>query len=176
MKTQWLIVVLAFMVFSCKAKNTDTFKTPVKNTQNDTLQALQEIKKLDSTLVAAYKNVTDSIPLSLIEVVINAQNNFALKYPDHPYAPEALDKVHQLFIQSGNYHFSTEYGERLVKEYPAYKNINQVLYSLATSYDFMLNNKDKAIALYKELLTKEKVSQNTKDEIKERLKQLQRKL
>jgi tetratricopeptide (TPR) repeat protein len=172
MKIHWLILILTFIVFSCKAKNTEIKDSTLNANQNDTLIALQEIHALDSTLVSAYIDITDTLPLKLIEKVINAQNDFAVKYPNHPYAPEALDKMHQLYLQSGNYHFSTEYGELLIKKYPNYKNINQVMYSLATSYDFMLNNKTRAIELYKELLTREKVTQNTKNEINERLKQL----
>ncbi len=172
MKIQWFIIILTLIVFSCKAKNTEIKDSSENKNQNDTLIALQEIHVLDSALVVAYKDITDTLPLKLIEKVINAQNDFAVKYPNHPYAPEALDKMHQLYLQSGNYHFSTEYGELLIKKYPNYKNINQVIYSLATSYDFMLNNKTRAIELYKKLLTREKVTQNTKNEINERLKQL----
>lgn len=188
MKNCFGILIGTFFLLSCgnKTPNATTVNVPV----NDTLILLAKIHSTDSLLFIAYNNpeklknskppIVEEMPVmnseppkdiltDLLNQAIELNMEFANKYSKHSYAPEALDKVHQLYMQLGNYHFSTEYGMMLIEKYPDYKRINPVIYSVATSYDFMLNNPDKAVLLYKELLQKN-ISDNTRNEINARLK------
>lgn len=168
MKNCFGILIGVFFLLSCGNKTPNV--TNVNVPPNDTLVLLAKIHSTDSLLFIAYNNLENSaLPTDLLNQAIELNIDFANKYSKHSYAPEALDKVHQLYMQLGNYHFSTEYGMMLIEKYPDYKRINPVIYSVATSYDFMLNNPDKAVLLYKELLQKN-ISDNTRNEINARLK------
>lgn len=171
MKLYFCLFILSLTLISCKGKVADS--TVTAEQKNDTLIALKEIQKLDSSLFLAYKNISDTasmIPVDLIEKTIQAHKDFVFNYPKHEFTPEALDKIHQLYMQLGHYQFSVDYGRQIIDNYPDYSKINQVLYSVATSYDFMLDNKEKAAEYYKILISKEKVPDTIKKEIKDRLK------
>lgn len=188
MKSYFGILISAFFLLSCgnKTPNVKSVNVPL----NDTLVLLAKINSIDSLLFIAYNNpeklknskppIDEDMPImnseppkdiltDLLSQAIELNMEFKNKYPEHSYAPEALDKVHQLYAQLGDYYFSAEYGVMLIHRYPDYKRINPVIYSVATSYDFMLNNPAKAVLLYKELL-KKNISENTRNEINARLK------
>lgn len=165
----FLVVVLSF---SCSSqKNTDVTNHAV---QNDTIQALTEIDSLDHLLKEAYHKDMEHVPTELIEKTIQAQKDFVFRFPQHAYTPEALDKIHQLYGQLGSYHFAVEYGEMLLQDFPNYKKKNLVKYSIATSYDYLLHNSTRAITLYKELLQDTTISDYSRSEITERLKQIEK--
>lgn len=170
MKNCFGILIGTFFLLSCGNKTSNA--TTVSTAQNDTLALLTKISSTDSLLFIAYNSLENSeLPTELLNQAIELNMEFTNKYPEHSYAPEALDKVHQLYVQLGNYHFSTDYGMMLIEKYPDYKRINPVMYSVATSYDFMLDTPNKAIPLYKALLQKD-ISENTRNEINGRLKNL----
>ncbi|MBN9294394.1 MAG: hypothetical protein J0G96_10480 [Flavobacteriia bacterium] len=176
MKLYFCLLLFSLTLVSCKGKTADN--TVPAEQKNDTLIALKKIQELDSSLFLAYKEMGDTastIPVDLIEKTIQAHKDFVFNYPKHEFTPEALDKIHQLYMQLGQYKFSVDYGQQIIDNYPGYSKINQVLYSVATSYDFMLDDKEKAMGYYKTLISKEKVPAAIKNEIKDRLKVIETK-
>lgn len=164
---------LLLLAVACKPTTNTSSETAPKT--NDTLVALDHLKKLDSTLTAAYQQVTENdakLPTKLIAEVIDSNEQFVAKYPKNAYAPIALDKAHQLNIQLKQYEYSLENGKRIIEDYPSYKNINEIIYSVATTYDFMMNQTDSAKVYYQLLLSKKGVSKSIKKDIETRLKQL----
>lgn len=146
--------------------------------ENDTLNAKNELLRLDSSLVTSYRSVGTSsqdIPRDLIQQIIEKNKAYVQKFPKDNYVPTALDKIQQLYQQLGDYRLSAEYGEIIIEQHPSYKNINRVLYEVATTYDFMLNEKSKAISLYRELLKKKNtLSPSTVDDIDFRLHEIEK--
>lgn len=173
MRTTIFAAILLICV-SCK-QNNSVSETPVNNSKNDTLIALEKLKSQDSTLIEFYKSIMESdkgqIPMELIDETIKMNQDFVFLYPNHEYAPQALDKIHQLYMQLGKYTFSTDYGVQLIENHPNYKNSIDVAYSIATTFDFMLNDQEKAIYYYNWLIENNKTPETLKKEISSRLKQ-----
>jgi tetratricopeptide (TPR) repeat protein len=168
-----LLIGISVLAFSCTSQKTVNNSTVT--VQNDTLVALNHIDSLNSALKIAYSSKEMSeVPTKLIEETIQAYKDFLFKYPKHQLTPEAYDKIHQLYGQLGSYQLAAEYGEALLNKYPDYKKKNIIKYSLATSYDFFLDQKEKAIYLYENLLADKTISDNARNEIKERLNQLKK--
>lgn len=172
MRNLVIVAIALFISASCSSKDSVVETQPTQQ-DNDTTIALRAIQESDSLLRIAY-TTSDTIPTQLIEEAIEIHKRFAHQFPEHSFAPDALDKIHYLYAQTGKYSLSVEYGELILKNYPKYAKINQVIYSLATSYDFMLSNNDKALVLYEKLIDSDHVTKETKEEIKERIKQLKK--
>lgn len=168
-----VVIIFVLMVISASCSSQKNKSDKLVENKNDTLIALEQIEKLDAELKKVYSTPSLSeIPTELIDKTIQAHKDFVFKYPTHSFTPEALDKIHQLYGQLGNYQQATEYGEMILEKYPNYSKINAVIYSLATSYDFFTGNKKKAIVMYELSLSRKDVTENTRKEITERLKQL----
>jgi hypothetical protein len=65
---------------------------------------------------------------------------------------------------------SVEIAITLLTEFPKYKGKKDVLYSIATTYDFMLNDIVKARKYYKKLLEIPKLDKETRENISSRVK------
>lgn len=136
----------------------------------------EEITVMDDSLRLYYEEIMDNkraeLPEASIEKTIQLHKRFYTLFPKDEFAPEAMDKVHQLYLQTNQYGKSVDICKELFEKYPSYKAINSVMYSAATTYDYMLRDTTQARVYYEKLLSAQKVSPETKKEIGIRLNYL----
>lgn len=133
-----------------------------------------DIQIVDDSLKIYYQRVMNNeieiVPNDAIQKTIDAHLTFYHYYPKDEFSAECLDKVHQLYIQQKLYVKSVEIADSLLKEFPSYKGKKEVLYSIATTYDFMLNDMVKAKKYYEKILALPKLDKETKEKISTRIK------
>jgi tetratricopeptide (TPR) repeat protein len=160
---------VSFIFASCagtKTENSDGTPT-VEKLKSD-------IQMIDDSLKIYYQQVMnnqiESVPNDAIQKTIDAHLSFYHFYPKDEFASQCLDKVHQLYIQQKLYVKSVEIADTLLREYPKYKGKKDVLYSVATTYDFMLNDAANAKKYYEKILAMPKLDKDTRENITTRIK------
>ena len=133
-----------------------------------------DIQLIDDSLKVYYQQVMnnqlESVPNDAIQKTIDAHLTFYHYYPKDEFSVECLDKVHQLYIQQKLYVKSVEIANTLLTEFPKYKRKKDVLYSIATTYDFMLNDTVNARKYYEKVLEIPKLDKETRENISSRVK------
>jgi hypothetical protein len=164
-----VVSVFAVIMASCagtKTENSDGTPT-VEKLKSD-------IQMIDDSLKIYYQQVMnnqiESVPNDAIQKTIDAQLTFYHYYPKDEFSAECLDKVHQLYIQQKLYVKSVEIADTLLAKFPKYKGKKDVLYSVATTYDFMLNDAVNAKKYYEKILAMPKIDKETKENISTRIK------
>jgi tetratricopeptide (TPR) repeat protein len=132
-----------------------------------------DIQLVDDSLKLYYQQVMnnqiESVPNEAIQKTIDAHLTFYHFYPKNEFSAECLDKVHQLYIQQKLYVKSVEIADTLLAEFPKYKGKKDVLYSIATTYDFMLNDTLNAKKYYEKMLAIPKLDKETRENIAARI-------
>ena len=133
-----------------------------------------DVQLIEDSLKIYYQQVMnnqiESVPNDAIQKTIDAHLTFYHYYPKDKFSSECLDKVHQLYIQQKLYVKSVEIANTLLIEFPKYKGKKDVLYSIATTYDFMLNDTVNARKYYEKLLEISKLDKETRENISSRVK------
>ncbi len=163
-----LSLVLIGLVSCAGTKTENADGTP-------TIEKLKsEIQMIDDSLKLYYQQVMnnqlESVPNDAIQKTIDAHLTFYHFYPKDEFSAECLDKVHQLYIQQKLYVKSVEIADTLLNEFPKYKGKKDVLYSIATTYDFMLNDLVNAKKYYEKILMLPKLDKETRENISTRIK------
>lgn len=132
-----------------------------------------DIQVIDDSLKHYYQQVMnnqiESVPNDAIQKTIDAHLTFYHYYPKDEFSAECLDKVHQLYIQQKLYVKSVEIADTLLAEFPKYKGKKDILYSIATTYDFMLNDTVNAKKYYEKMLAIPKLDKETRENIAARI-------
>lgn len=161
-------LILTFASCGPNTENPDGRPTP------DALKA--QIQQADDSLKTYYAEVMkeerSKIPASSIEKAIDLHRLFYVYYPKDEFAPECLDKMHQLYLQEKSYRKSVETCDTLIAKYPAYKKRNEVYLSAASTYDYMLKDSVNAKKYYNLLLQSPKIDKDTKESVAFRMKHL----
>ena len=164
-----VFTVTAALLLSCagtKTENSDGTPTAEK--------LKSDIQMIDDSLKIYYQQVMNnqmaSVPNAAIQKTIDAHLTFYHYYPKDEFSAECLDKVHQLYIQQKLYVKSVEIADTLLAEFPKYKGKKDVLYSVATTYDFMLNDAANAKKYYEKILAMPKLDKETRENISTRIK------
>jgi len=149
-------------------------KTSDKPTK-ETLKA--SIQEMDDSLKVLYKNVMtnaeDKVPSLAIYETINRHLAYYRAFPEDEYAATCLDKVHQLYMQEKAYENSIAYADTLLTQYKDYPKRAEVLLSIGSTYDVVLNDKEKVKKYYNQLLREfPKLNAETKEQITFRLKHI----
>lgn len=158
-----------FIAFtSCKSK-----EVVVDDGRPNAVAMKAKIAEMDDSLKIYFEEIMDnkrmSLPVGSIQKAIDLHYNFYIAFPKDEYAPVCLDKMHQLYLQDQSFGKSVKICDTLLKHYPDYKNRNEVYYSAATTYDYMLNDTLNAHKFYNLLLNSPKTSKALKEEIRIRL-------
>ena len=164
-----ILSVLIIGLVSCAGTKTENADG------SPTIEKLKsDIQLIDDSLKVYYQQVMnnqiESVPNDAIQKTIDAHLTFYHYYPKDEFSAECLDKVHQLYLQQKLYVKSVEIADTLLIEFPKYKGKKDVLYSIATTYDFMLNDIAKAREYYEKLLEIPKLDKETRENISSRVK------
>ncbi len=164
-----ILSVLIIGLVSCAGTKTENADG------SPTIEKLKsDIQLIDDSLKVYYQQVMnnqiESVPNDAIQKTIDAHLTFYHYYPKDEFSAECLDKVHQLYLQQKLYVKSVEIADTLLIEFPNYKGKKDVLYSIATTYDFMLNDIAKAREYYEKLLEIPKLDKETRENISSRVK------
>ena len=139
-------------------------------------QLKEEITQTDDSLTLYYGQVMDgkreNVPVSTLDKAIERHLVFYNYYPKDEFAPESLDKVHQLYLQKKEYAKSARMCDTLIKKYPDYKNRKDVYLSAASTYDYMLRDTVNAKKFYNLLLKSPNLDKDTKQSVAFRLKHI----
>jgi outer membrane protein assembly factor BamD (BamD/ComL family) len=167
MKVNWVYLLLTLVLFSCNTK-------PAVDNGFVTKESVREkITQIDDSLQFYFDEMMDNkrsdLPYSTIDKAIALHQTYYSKFPNDDYAAESLDKIHQLHLQKKEYGKSVQICDTLFVHYPKYKNISEVYFSAATTYDYLLSDSTNARKYYQVLLDSPKTSKATKKEIKMRL-------
>jgi tetratricopeptide (TPR) repeat protein len=166
--------LLAFLLVSIIFASCAGTKTENSDGTPTVEKLKSDIQIIDDSLKIYYQQVMnnqiESVPNNAIQKTIDAHLTFYHFYPKDEFSAECLDKVHQLYIQQKLYVKSVEIADTLLAEFPKYKAKKDVLYSVATTYDFMLNDMVKAKKYYEKILLIPKLDKETKENISTRIK------
>jgi hypothetical protein len=163
-----ILSVLIIGLVSCAGTKTENADG------SPTIEKLKsDIQLIDDSLKVYYQQVMnnqiESVPNDAIQKTIDAHLTFYHYYPKDEFSAECLDKVHQLYIQQKLYVKSVEIANTLLTEFPKYKGKKDVLYSIATTYDFMLNDTVNARKYYEKVLEIPKLDKETRENISSRV-------
>ncbi len=127
----------------------------VSCSQNVEESLRESIQLLENELKNTSVNDVDKVAM-LKDSLVGELLNYYRKYPNDPYAPECLDKVHFIYSSQMNYVEAAMYADTLINKYPDYINRPMVIESQYNNYDMFIKprNIDKA-KYYLELLLKE---------------------
>lgn len=167
MKVSLFFLMLTFIMMSCKAKSELDSGLVTKESVRE------EIKVIDDSLKFYFDEIMDDkrseLPVSTIEKAIDLHFRYYSKFPKDEYAATCLDKIHQLHLQKKEYGKSVQICDTLFVNYPKYDKINEVYFSAATTYDYLLSDTANARKYYQVLLDSPKTSKSTRKEIEMRL-------
>lgn len=135
------IILGVLFIASCSQKVEETSRESIQSLENE----LRNTSVNDVERVAVLKD-------SLVGELLNYYHN----YPNDPFTPECLDKVHFIYSSQMNYVEAAKYADTLIDKYPDYINRPMVIESQYNNYDMFIKprNMDKA-KYYLELLLKE---------------------
>jgi hypothetical protein len=136
-----------------------------------------QIQEMDDSLKVWYKLVMDgkesSVPSLVIYETVNRHLDFYRAFPEDDFSATCLDKVHQLYMQEKVYELSIAYADTLLMKYPKYPNKAEVLLSLGSTYDVVLNDSTKVRLYYTRLLKEHpSMDKEVRDQVSFRLKHL----
>ncbi|MDX2360215.1 MAG: hypothetical protein QNK23_05385 [Crocinitomicaceae bacterium] len=109
------------------------------------------------------------------EELIVLLNEYVEEYPEDPFAPECLSRIHMIYSSESDYIESVEYADRIINEYPEYINRALIIESQAGSFDIWIKPRDTTkVRYYYELLLSEypDLPKEKVDDIQERLDNL----
>ena len=168
-----MLRIIAFITLSISVVGCAETKTENLDGKPEIEDLKSEIQIIDDSLKIYYRQVMDNqiknVPVSAIQKSIDAQLGFFHYYPKNEFSAECLDKVHQLYIQQLRYLKSVEIADTLLVNFPNYKGKKEVLISVATTYDFMLNDAVNAKKYYLKILEIPRLDKETKANITTRL-------
>ncbi len=153
MKKYILIFSVVAIFYSCGNDEKVAEKTVATRAE-----LLNIIKSQEKDLYAAMEidNVKANIALA-------NYLDFVEAYPNDTLAPVFLFKAAEIATATGQYPQAYEYYEKITKNYPAYKMIQESLYLQAYLLDNFLNNDEKAKSVYEEIIQKYPDSNFAKD-------------
>lgn len=167
MKKNWLFLLLVLLVVSCKAN------PEVENGSKTKDSIREEITQIDDSLKFYFEEIMDNkrseLPISTIDKAIELHHEFYAKFPEDEYSAECLNKIHQLHLQKKEYGKSVQICDTLFVHYPNYEKINEVYFSAATTYDYLLSDTVNAKKYYQVLIASPSASKSVKKEIEMRL-------
>lgn len=170
MKNVWMAFSLLLLLLSCGV----TTENPDGRPTEEVLKA--QITEMDDSLKLYYAEVmngnADKVPVRALEKTIDLHFQFYHYYPTDEFAPECLDKIHQLHLQNKEYTKSVQTCDTLIAKYPTYKNRNEVYLSAASTYDYFLRDSTNAKKYYELVLKNPKLDQDTRESVQFRLKHL----
>lgn len=136
-----------------------------------------QIKELEDSISMLTANLRpgQQVNPSLDQDLVALLQDYYRQFPDDPYAPECLDKLHMKYSGMGDYKTCALYADTLIDNYPDYVNRAMILESQATNYDFYIQPRDTTkVRYYYELLLKENpdLPEEKREGIKDRLNHL----
>ncbi len=167
MKMNLFFLALTCVLLSCNAK-------PEVETGLATKESVrEEITVIDDSLKFYFDEIMDNkrseLPVSTIDKAIELHYKYYAKFPQDEFSATCLDKIHQLHLQKKEYGKSVQVCDTLFVNYPKYDKINEVYFSAATTYDYLLSDTANARKYYQVLLDSPKTSKSTRKEIEMRL-------
>ncbi|MDR0801294.1 hypothetical protein [Fluviicola sp.] len=173
MRITYLIVVM-LLVWSCTSNKKESVQEQTTEKSVPNLeQSVEAIKIYEDSL----KSVSASGELEYDQQVAVTYAEKCLdvyhRFPKSAEAPRYLDKAHIIFASVGLHQRSVILADSLIMMYPAYKNREMVLESLAGAYDvFVIPRQKDKVKHYYELLLKEnpKMDAEQRKQIENRLK------
>lgn len=170
MRNVFIACCLLLLWTSCS----ETTENPDGRPSIDDLKA--QITEMDDSLKVYYAEVmngnADKVPMHAIEKTIGLHFQFYHYYPNDEFAPECLDKIHQLHLQNKEYTKSVQMCDTLIAKYPTYKKRNEIYLSAGSTYDYFLRDSTHAKKYYELLLKNPKLDQDTRESVQFRLKHL----
>jgi hypothetical protein len=157
----------------------DSCGTKKKEDEKPTKEALKAaIVEMEDSLRGLQANLSTikQIPNLTHFELINRLLAFYQNYPEDPYAPECLDKVHMKYAGLNIPTRAMEYADTLLLKYPKYPNRAMVLESQGSNYDIFIQPRDTAkVRYYYTLLLQEnpKMDKEKIAGIKDRLAHLE---
>lgn len=114
------------------------------NTEEDT-NALA-LKRFAHAELLELRNLHDQAMASL--------DSIQQEFPAHPIIDDLLNKKAEICVKQGKYDAAATYCKTIVDNYSYDLLADDALFKMAQLYEYQLNNKDKAMQLYEEMLTK----------------------
>ncbi|MFM6934392.1 MAG: hypothetical protein ACKOXP_03050 [Flavobacteriales bacterium] len=167
MRIYWLILTISIIsiVSSCGQSTNADKKTELKTS----------IKQMEDSIMSIQKDPIQAAKMpSLTNIeLINRLLAYYHAYPKDPYSAECLFKTHIKYSDLQAYDLSVAYGDTLIQLFPAYKNKDFLLESLASTYDVLIEPRDQEkVAYYYGLLLKENINDSKRKDIQNRLKHI----
>ena len=116
----------------------------------DTNKFLKDLKNLETKIDA---NLASPDPALLKEAVTSFQD-FAGIFPGDPKAPDYLLKASDYALSTKQPEKSVKILDRIMKEYPDYTKMEDVMFSRASHLDFELRDTTRAKEAYQEFIKK----------------------
>jgi hypothetical protein len=161
--------VVSLIVACSESKENET------TTTKESLKA--QIQEMDDSLKVWYKLVMDgkesSVPSLAIYETVNRHLAYYRAFPEDEFSATCLDKAHQLYMQEKAYDLSIAYADTLLLKYPKYPNKAEVLLSVGSTYDVVLNDTSKVRVYYTRLLKEHpSMDKDVRNQVSFRLKHL----
>lgn len=156
-----LIAIIALLLSSCG--------------DGGATDAYAKIIAKEDSLTTISKSLPPGVQINEAErdEFLSMLSDFSDQFPDDPRAPECLDKIHMSYAGRNDCKKAVEYGDRIIEQYPDYINLPMVIESVAGSYDYCISPRDTVkVRKYYELLLKQDIDQEKKQDVQSRLKNL----
>jgi tetratricopeptide (TPR) repeat protein len=140
----WAIGALLIMTASCS----DNKEEKSREALIEEVERFEDSLKLNTTTAASGSEISMRYAEKCLAVY--------REYPKSEEAPAYLDKAHLILSSAGMYRLAAQYGDTLIRKYPAYENRPMVLQNLASAYDMSIVPRRKdLVEKYYRLLLKE---------------------
>lgn len=125
--TLWGLSVLVVILAACSGNKPEEAS---KEALIEEVEQFEDSLKLNTTAAASSSEVVSEYVDRCLAVYH--------KYPKSEEAPAYLDKAHLILSSAGQFRLAAQYGDTLIRKYPAYKNRPMVLQSVASAYDMSI--------------------------------------
>lgn len=130
MKQAYVWGLGALLAITAACSGNDAAKGGAKEALIESVKQFEDSLKLNTTSAVT----SQAVAMQYVEKCLQVYRS----YPKSEEAPAYLDKAHLILSGSGMFRLAAQYGDTLIRKYPAYKNRPLVLQSLASAYDMSI--------------------------------------
>lgn len=142
--------VMSIVVVSCGGDDT------VYDEKQDDLTPKVDYTEFSKELVDLEKKILSQTPpdKTLLQEATTKFQDFAGYFPEDPKAPDYLLKASDYALTLGQVEKSVKILTRIITDYPAYNNMDDVMFNKASHLDFELRDTTEAKVAYQEFIDK----------------------
>ncbi|OFX70763.1 MAG: hypothetical protein A2X12_07690 [Bacteroidetes bacterium GWE2_29_8] len=127
------------------------FFTSCNDSKNDRTEMLQEIKKVEKTILA---DTLDFLNFKDAGKVIVMYDEFVNKYKEDSLSPMFLFRKAEITMNTGQHDLSLKTFNEIIQNYPEYKDIDRVYFMKAFLLENYIKDIDKAKEAYNQFILK----------------------